>query len=135
MAAGIVDVHYSVERWFAENWTSTEIQFEGQNKPDGETSWIQAHVLDHAGMVTRSQDYGADVLISINVFAATPRTVRQVAQEIEDDLRAGVITVYDETNKTTELGSLRLGEPAFKAPRAHGKLYAGTVDVRGVLIY
>lgn len=134
----IGDVHYSVEKWFADNWTATDVAYSGQEYRRGsETDWIAPLTLAVIGRPSRVTAYGADVLLTVNVFSVTSaRSVADTAGALESALRALTITVYgpaDIDGDREVIGYLRLQEPEFKAPRKDAQGHAGTVDVRGTL--
>jgi hypothetical protein len=133
------DLHYSVERFFYEQWTSTDISFPGvpfDPSSPALHSWIALYVMDVRGGPSRSTDYEASLLITVNAFSRNSRrAVTRLAQDIEALLRAAHIPIYDESAQMTLRGYIKLTDPVTKAFRESGGLHAGTVDVEGIVSF
>lgn len=137
MSAGIVDVHYSVERWANATWGEDyAIAYEGAPfRTDGLAEWIHLQIIGPAGVPSRALAYGATVRVSIRVFNRTSqRNARIAAQDLESDLRCEKLPVYDEQNRTEILGYLNLHDPSYTPlPRDPGGVHGGVLDVNGTV--
>lgn len=131
MSSAVVDIHYSVERYFNATFGSTYgIAYEGAPfRQDSHAVWMHLTVIGPNGQPSRSVDYAASVRISLRITSRTSqRAVRIVAQVVEDALRAGTITIYDETDKVTVRGYLRIKDPNFQPLPRDGELHAGVLQ-------
>lgn len=137
MTSAACDIDYSVERFFATRWTTTEIAYPRQpfdSEAPGLLRWIAFETLLVSGRPSRAADYQADVLITVNCFSRDgKRDLMRLAQQVEELLRGQAAALYDESSQTTLRGYLKLTDPATKALREQGGLLAVTVDVDGYL--
>lgn len=133
------DLHYSVERFFREQWTSTEIAFPGvpfDASIKALHRWVAFYVLEVRGRASRASDYRADLLLTVNVFSReSRRDALRLAQDVETLLRAAPVPIYDESAQVTLRGYIKLTDPVTKAMRESGGLHAGTVDVEGIVAF
>lgn len=127
----MLDIHYSVERYFAATFTSLNLAFEGQRfDASGSTNWVHVQVLAQNGRPSRSPAYSADVRLSLRIFARTSqRAVRDVAQTLEATLRGGWIPVYDTDDMAGDaIGHLRVTDPQFQPLPRDGDIHQGVLD-------
>ena len=134
MSGAMLDIVYSIEKWFFANWSTTPVRYSGQPFDDkGLDAWLSLHVWP-SGLITRKNDYGATILISTNIYSRVKmRDIYTHAQSLEVLLRAGSIELIDNSDQVTSLGFLKLGEPELKALREDGDIFIGTLDVRAML--
>lgn len=136
MSGAVVDIHYSVERYFNTTFGSTyDIAYEGAPfRQEDSASWLYLAIFGPTGEPSRAADYFATGRISVRIQSRTSqRHCRIIAQVVEATLRGGTIPIYDETNKTTILGYMRLMDPSYQPLAKAGGLHAGVLDTEYVL--
>lgn len=136
VTAAIVDVHYSVERFFNEKFASDyAIAYEGAPfRQEGMAEWFHVQVFGPGGQPSRASAYSASVRISCRLFNRTSqRNARIMAQEIEAELRGQTIRIFDESSRSLVLGRLKLQDPEYQPLPVSGGLHGGVLDVAGVL--
>ena len=88
MTSAACDIDYSVERFFATRWTTTEIAYPRQpfdSEAPGLLRWIAFETLLVSGRPSRAADYQADVLITVNCFSRDgKRDLMRLAQQVEE---------------------------------------------------
>ena len=140
MSAAVCDIDYSVQRFFQDNWTTSDIHYQGVEfdaSNERRANWVAPYVMATTGLPTRSGEYGARVLISVNVYhRESRRKMLRDAQVLEEAVRAHDITIYDDSDGSTVVGYIRLTEPAFHAIREDNNgVHVGTLDVEGLIYF
>lgn len=134
-----LDVRYSVERFFREQWTATEVAFPGapfDSTREALFEWVAIYVMDVRGAPSRASDYAASLLLTVNVFSRkSARGASRLSQQVEALLRAAHVSIYDESEQTVLRGYIKLMDPVTKAQRESAGLFAETVDVEGIILF
>lgn len=136
MSAAILDVHYSVERYFAANHASLNLAFDGHELVTaGLAGWVHVSVLSQVGRPSRGLAHSSVLRLSLRIHSrSSQRAVRATAATLDAALRGGDIDVYDRDNIAGDpIGHIRLLDPAYQALPRDGAVHMGVLDVTGVL--
>lgn len=136
MSAATLDVHYSVERHFAANFSALNLVFEGADRVTSAlASWVHVDVISQIGRPSRPVAYSVNIRLSMRICSrSSQRHVRDIANTLEGGLRGGTIDVYDRDNIAGDpIGHISILDPSFQPLPRDGAVHMGVVDAACVL--